>query len=38
MIRPGQTAQLCYGIANAKSVRLEPDPRRSQCGREWLLA
>jgi hypothetical protein len=24
VIRPGQTAQLCYGVANAKSVKLEP--------------
>jgi hypothetical protein len=23
-IRPGETAQLCYGVANAKSVTLEP--------------
>jgi hypothetical protein len=25
VIRRGQTAQLCYGVANAKSVRLEPE-------------
>jgi hypothetical protein len=25
-IRPGETAQLCYGVANAKSVTLEPQP------------
>jgi len=24
VIRRGQTAQLCYGVANAKSVKLEP--------------
>jgi hypothetical protein len=23
-IRPGETAQLCYGVANAKTVKLEP--------------
>jgi hypothetical protein len=25
VIRRGQTAQLCYGVANAKSVRLQPE-------------
>jgi hypothetical protein len=25
-IRPGETVQLCYGVANAKSVTLEPQP------------
>jgi len=25
-IRPGETVQLCYGMANAKSVTLEPQP------------
>ncbi len=25
VIRRGQTAQLCYGVANAKSVKLEPE-------------
>jgi hypothetical protein len=25
VIHRGQTAQLCYGVANAKSVRLEPE-------------
>lgn len=24
VIRRGQTAQLCYGVSNAKTVRLEP--------------
>jgi len=27
VIRRGQTAQLCYGVANAKTVRLEPETR-----------
>jgi hypothetical protein len=26
MIRRGETVQLCYGVANAKSVKLEPQP------------
>ena len=26
MIRHGQTAQICYGVANAKTVKLEPQP------------
>ncbi|MCI0535997.1 MAG: hypothetical protein L0Z50_12295 [Verrucomicrobiales bacterium] len=25
-IRRGETAQLCYGVSNAKTVRLEPQP------------
>jgi hypothetical protein len=25
-IHPGETAQLCYGVANAKTVKLEPQP------------
>ena len=25
-IRRGETAQLCYGVANAKTVKLEPQP------------
>ena len=25
-IRHGQTAQICYGVANAKTVKLEPQP------------
>ena len=25
-IRPGEAVQLCYGVANAKSVTLEPQP------------
>lgn len=24
MVRPGETVQLCYGVANAKTVKLEP--------------
>ena len=24
VIRPGEAAQLCYGVANSKSVRIEP--------------
>jgi hypothetical protein len=24
IIRPGETVQLCYGVSNAKSIRLEP--------------
>ncbi len=36
VIRRGQTAQLCYGVANAKTVRLEPQsnpvwPSYSRC-------
>jgi len=35
-IRPGETVQLCYGVANAKSVTLEPQanpvwPSYSRC-------
>jgi hypothetical protein len=35
-IRPGDTVQLCYGVANAKSVKLEPQsnpvwPSYSRC-------
>lgn len=26
LIRRGETAQLCYGVSNAKAVRLEPRP------------
>jgi hypothetical protein len=26
-IRPGESAQLCYGVANAKTVTLEPQPQ-----------
>jgi hypothetical protein len=26
VIRTGQSVQLCYGVANAKSVKLEPQP------------
>jgi hypothetical protein len=26
VIRRGETVQLCYGVANAKTVRLEPQP------------
>ena len=26
IIRRGETAQLCYGVSNAKTVRLEPQP------------
>jgi hypothetical protein len=26
VIRRGESAQLCYGVANAKSVKLEPQP------------
>jgi hypothetical protein len=26
LIRRGQSVQLCYGVANAKSVKLEPQP------------
>jgi hypothetical protein len=25
-VRPGETVQLCYGVANAKTVTLEPQP------------
>jgi hypothetical protein len=25
-VHPGETAQLCYGVANAKTVKLEPQP------------
>jgi hypothetical protein len=28
VIRQGQTAQLCYGVANAKSVKLQPEGPR----------
>ena len=36
MIRRGETAQLCYGVANAKTVKLEPQsnpvwPSYSRC-------
>lgn len=36
VIRRGDTAQLCYGVSNAKSVRLEPQknpvwPSQSRC-------
>jgi hypothetical protein len=24
-VRPGETAQLCYGVSNAKTVRIDPD-------------
>jgi hypothetical protein len=24
IIRPGESAQVCYGVSNAKSVRLDP--------------
>ncbi len=24
IVRPGQSAQLCYGVSNAKSIRIEP--------------
>jgi hypothetical protein len=27
VIRRGESAQLCYGVSNAKSVKLEPQPR-----------
>lgn len=27
VIRRGESAQLCYGVANAKTVRLEPQPQ-----------
>ena len=27
ILRRGETAQLCYGVANAKTVRIEPPPR-----------
>ena len=26
LIRRGETAQLCYGVSNAKTVRIEPRP------------
>lgn len=26
MIRRGETVQICYGVANAKTVKLEPQP------------
>jgi hypothetical protein len=25
-VRPGESVQLCYGVANAKTVKLEPQP------------
>jgi len=37
ILRQGETAQLCYGVANAESVRIEPPPgeavwpSRSRC-------
>jgi hypothetical protein len=27
VIRRGESAQLCYGVSNAKSVKLEPQPQ-----------
>jgi hypothetical protein len=36
VVHPGQSAQLCYGVSNAKSVRIEPPvqnvwPSQSHC-------
>jgi hypothetical protein len=28
VVQHGETAQLCYGVSNAKSVRLEPQPNK----------
>ena len=28
VVRPGETAQLCYGVSNSRSVRIEPHVER----------